>query len=259
MACRSLLFAACLFTTAALADDPAWMQAQGVARATGIDLAAQRNLLAIGPHVDALEKALADGATAPPPGPAPDGKALVLTDGPAETLLALAQAAKNNKATVAQVNPYPDIALYLALYYNEARRHEDALRVIAAGLKLTYSDSLGAHLPKLYSERAGAYAQLKRLDEALATDDAGLNLAADTDADKARFLRGRGYALTELNRLDEAEAAYRDSLKMEPGNPLAMRELAYVEHLKAGGTRAPGGQLTVPGKPNPDAPGAKPI
>src|SRR5476651_1764364 len=172
---RSLLFAACLFCSAASADDPAWKQAQAAAQATGVDVNAQHNLLAIGPHVDALEKALADGA-ATKPEPA-DGKAVILTDGSVETLAAMIAAAKDKKSAVAQNNPYPDIALYLALYYNEARRYDDALRVVAAGLKLAYSDSLGSHLPKLFSERANAYAQSKRYDEALATDDAGLALA----------------------------------------------------------------------------------
>ena len=258
MACRSLLFAACLLATAAFADDPAWLQATAVAQATGTDLSAARSLQAIGPHTEALEKALADGATAPPPPPTPDGKTVFLTDGPVEALEAMGEAAQARHDAVARPNPYADITLFLALYYNEVHRYDDALRVIAAGLKLAHTPTLGAHLPHLFSERATAYAQLRRFDEALATYDTAMTLAADTNADKARFLRGRGYVLTEQNRLEEAEAAYNDSLKLEPGNPLATRELAYIERLKAGGAKAPGEILTPP-KVDANTPGQKPI
>ena len=259
MACHNLLFAVCLFATTALADDPAWMQASAVAQATGADvLAARGSLLAIGPHADALERALADGATAPPPGTAADGKVLVLTDGPVESLMAMGAAIKSQQNAVAQPNPYPDIALYLALYYNEVHRYDDALKTIAAGVALAHTPNLGLHLPKLFTERATAYAGLKRFDEALASCEAGLTLAAADVHDKARMQRCRGFDLTELGRLDDAESAYKESLKLEPSNPLATRELAYVEHLKAGGHRAPTEQLNPP-KQGDNAPGAKPI
>lgn len=257
MACRSLLYAACFLATAAFADDPAWQQAAAIVQATNADVAQARSLQAIAPHTDALEKALAEGAAALAP-PAPDGKTVVLADGPAEALAAMGEAIKNGQSAVARPNPYPDIALFLALYYNEVHRYDDALRVIEAGLKLAHSQTLGTHLPHLYSERATAYAQLRRFDEALTTYDAAMTLAADTDADKARFLRGRGYVLTERGQLDDAEAAYKEALKLEPGNPLAARELAYIAHLKAGGAKAPG-EMTTPAKVDANTPGQKPI
>ncbi len=253
---RSLLFAACLISTTALADDPAWKQAQDVAQATGVDVNKFRSLLAIAPHVETLEKALADGVAAQP-GMTADGKTIVLTDGLTETIAAMAAAAKSGKGAAAQPNPYPDIALYLGLYYNEVHKYDDALRVIAAGLRLAYTDSMGTHLPKLYSERANAYAQSRRYEQALATDDTGLTLTADKDTDRARFQRGRGFALVELGRLDDAKMAYQESLKFEPGNALATRELAYVERLKAGGAKAATEQVTThspaadAAKPNP--------
>ena len=51
--------------------------------------------------------------------------------------------------------------------------------------------------------------------------------------------RGRGFALIELRRLDEAEQSYRDSLVSEPNNPNALRELTYIRQLRAGGPTAP--------------------
>ncbi len=49
---------------------------------------------------------------------------------------------------------------------------------------------------------------------------------------QAAALRGIGYALVELKRLDEAERAYQDSLKIEPNNPIAQNELAYIRELQ---------------------------
>lgn len=46
-------------------------------------------------------------------------------------------------------------------------------------------------------------------------------------------LRGMGFMLIELNRLDEAEQALRDSLKLDPGNDVALNELAYIRELRA--------------------------
>jgi tetratricopeptide (TPR) repeat protein len=45
---------------------------------------------------------------------------------------------------------------------------------------------------------------------------------------RAVALRGQGYALVELGRWDEAEAAYRKSLTYEPDSQLAKGELAFI-------------------------------
>ena len=45
-------------------------------------------------------------------------------------------------------------------------------------------------------------------------------------------LRGQGYALVEMMRLDEAEAAYRACLKLKPDEPKSLGELGYIEELR---------------------------
>jgi Flp pilus assembly protein TadD len=62
---------------------------------------------------------------------------------------------------------------------------------------------------------------------------------------KARLLRGRGFALTELGRLDDAEEAYRESLVSEPNNPRAAGELNYIARLRTGARPAPGALVKV--------------
>ena len=71
---------------------------------------------------------------------------------------------------------------------------------------------------------------------------------------KKRGCRGRGYALTELGRLDDAEDAYKTSLNLDPDSNLAKSELRYIEGLKLGALRTAPGSLTKVQKTPADAP-----
>ncbi len=50
---------------------------------------------------------------------------------------------------------------------------------------------------------------------------------------RAIALRGMGFSLIELNRLDEAERAFNQSLEIDPMNALALNELAYIKNLRS--------------------------
>ena len=50
---------------------------------------------------------------------------------------------------------------------------------------------------------------------------------------EAASLRGIGFALIDLKRLDEARQAFDESLKIEPGNKVALNELAYSEEVRS--------------------------
>ena len=50
---------------------------------------------------------------------------------------------------------------------------------------------------------------------------------------QAAALRGMGFALIELQRFDEAESVFHESLKIEPSNRVALNELAYIRDLRA--------------------------
>lgn len=238
VACALLLTAGAAFADAP--DCPRHIKAEAALGATYADARTQ-GILAVGKHLDDLEKALADMDK---PCPETGGDVEVLTDGMMETLVALASAGKANpgKRVVAVSNPYPMIALMLGSYYNEVKRYEDAVRVFNRERAFDKGNS-GETRPGLNSERGAALGQLHRLAEALAAYDEGLAVVGITDRDKARMHRGRGYVLTEMDRLDEAEAAYRESLKLEPGNPLALGELDYIAKLRAGAPKAPSGGL----------------
>lgn len=241
----------------AVAPHP-WEQARKVLEAATAAL--QRGgITGLLPQVGDLETALEGADAAYAATDTGSGPITVLTDGPADTLLQLVGAAAAaektgntapGRETIAVPNPYSAISFYLGSYYNEIGRHDEAVRVLDKGLALNaaHGNEFNPVLPSLISERAVALAQLKRFPEALAGYEAGLKLPGIADLHKARMHRGRGYVLTELGRLDEAEEAYRESLKLEPGNRIALNELEYIAHLRAGGEKTSGG-LVAPGNP----------
>jgi tetratricopeptide (TPR) repeat protein len=235
------LFAAAL--PARAADVAPWQAATALARATLADVQSG-GVLGVRPHADDIEQALAGGRQAIDDAAA---QGTMLTDGTAETVAAMAMASKSGKNAVSVPNPYPGLALYLGSYYNEVGRSEDALRVMTLGLTLfvTGERHLGDLWPALMYERGAALVVLKRYDEVLAAYDAIETLPNLDTAMQARIWRGRGYVLTEQGRLPDAEAAYRKSLEIEPDNDRALHELAYIEKLKAGGQRVPGGLTTI--------------
>jgi tetratricopeptide (TPR) repeat protein len=106
-------------------------------------------------------------------------------------------------------------------------------------------------LPYLTSERGAALLALKQWPDALANYEKGLGISPLPDSARALLLRGRGFSLTELGRLDDAEKSYRDSLIAEPNNARALAELNYIARIRAGGAPTASGLLTVKPQPNP--------
>ncbi len=78
--------------------------------------------------------------------------------------------------------------------------------------------------------------QVGRPTDGLATYRRGLALAEKYPSQRvfrAPALRGIGFSLIELKRLDEAEDAFQKSLKVEPGNKIALHELEYIRDVRA--------------------------
>jgi len=213
-------------------------------------------ILALKVFVPDSERALAGGRQAIDEAAA---KGAILSDGGADAQGAMAAASKKGLDARIIPNPYPFLALQLGSYYNEVGRPEDAVRVLSLGLTLFVTDAdahLGRRWTYLKYERGAALVALKRFDEALAAYGELLQQPGLEKSMQARIHRARGFALTELGRLPEAEATYRQSLEIEPGNENALRELAYIERMKSGGQRAPGGLLPVqPGSDRRNEPG----
>ena len=214
-------------------------------------------ILAVERHREQLEKALTGAKHSMELAAAARPTSFVLTDGPADTLAALVLATTNKSSgatsTVAVENPYPTISFYLGSYYDEVNRPEDALRVLDAGLTFSTLPDLdaGETCALILLERGSALTALRRWQDVMQNEDRGLKMADLDNRLKAHFYRGRGYALTELNQLDDAEGAYKKSLNLEPGNKLAEGELKYIAGLKIGAPRAAPGVLNKVQKPAP--------
>ncbi|HUO89419.1 MAG TPA: tetratricopeptide repeat protein [Rhizomicrobium sp.] len=242
-----------LMSPAFAAEPAAWQKASQLVDKTWADVRSN-GILAVKPHVSDIEQALADGKQTGTRVTSGD-TVYILTDGTADSLAAMtgatmgADAAHGVTKSVSVANPYPMLSLLLGSYYDEIGQSADALRVLDAGLALLDSGGpvagLSEHRPGLLIERGEALMALHRFADALADFDEGLKTQSLDPKLKAHMLRGRGFALTELGRLDDAEKSYRDSLAIEPGNPTAEHELAYIATLRAGG--------------KPTAPGIKPL
>jgi tetratricopeptide (TPR) repeat protein len=234
-----------------------WTKAEAVLAATATDVK-RSGIRAVESHAPDLEQALVDGKQAFQPPPPGEGPRYVLTDGSAETLMALLtaaadqQSAKTNRNTIAVKNPYPMISMYLGSYYNEVGKNDDAVRVLNEGIALrSEPDSMGETLPFLLGERGAALAALRKWEDSLTSYDKALMVENIPDQHHARLFRGRGYALTELNRLDDAEEAYKNSLRFDPNNALALHELQYIASIKAGGLKSSPGSLKPLDPPKP--------
>jgi tetratricopeptide (TPR) repeat protein len=231
-----------LASPAFAAEPAAWQSATQLVGKTWGEVQSG-GILAVKPLVADIEQALVDGKSTGTR--VKDGDTVyILTDGQADTLAAMAGATMGKDPSgatkaVAIANPYPMLSLLLGSYYDEIHQPDDALRVLDAGLALL--DPMGAsaglsdHRPGLLIERGEALIALHRFDDALADFDDGLKADNLDPKLKAHLMRGRGFALTELGRLDDAEKSYRDSLVLDPGNPTAEHELAYLAALHAGG------------------------
>ena len=145
------------------------------------------------------------------------------------------KAAQGENKAIAAFNTYGTAAFLLGTLAVEHRQPEEALVWLERGLAFQPDNLM------LVTEKGSALILQHRFAEALAFYDARppmdlLDTLANPDGE-ARIERSRGFCLTELNRLDEAEAAYLKSLELEPDHGGAKAESAYIRKLKAGGAK----------------------
>ncbi|NIA52944.1 tetratricopeptide repeat protein [Massilia sp. TW-1] len=148
---------------------------------------------------------------------------------PAESLVYLAEAAKNNTATSVYGSAWCDAYFLRGYALIELGRAGEARAALERAVHLAPRE---AHYR---SELAELYARQKNWNEALAAFDASATVAEESvdkerkNAELGRALRGKGFVLVELGKLDEAEAMYRRCLALDPADKKAMNELRYVQ------------------------------
>lgn len=174
---------------------------------------------------------------------------LVRTDDPAafiviSTLLNTADAAANKAGdAVMAPNTYGAAAFLLGSWNVENQHYEDALALLDKGL------ALQPHNELLFTEKVAALQGLRRNEDALAVlQDALSHPDFAFGYDRGRLLRLSGVVLIDLERLDEAEASLNESIRVQPDNPGARRELAYIAQLRAGAPTRPT-EITAPNAP----------
>lgn len=105
----------------------------------------------------------------------------------------------------------------------------------AAFKYLDQAEALAPHWAEPLAERAYLVGKLGDRAASLQIYQRAMALAEKYPSSaylKPMLLRGMGFALIELDRLDEAEQAFNQSLQLEPGNALARNELRYIEQLR---------------------------
>ena len=153
----------------------------------------------------------------------------------AETILLMAAAGKSAKEggepirLIVQPNLYPEVALLLGSEAVERGDYADAIAQMDRGLALQPAHG------GLVVEKASALSAQGRAAEAYALVEGALRSG---DLGVVPYvpilLRQKGFALIELDRLDEAKAAYEAALTLEPESKLAKSQLAYIAGLQKG-------------------------
>ena len=158
-------------------------------------------------------------------------------------LMVLMQSAAADKKAEVDIafNTYGMAAMALGSIAVSQKRPQDALEPLDKGLALQPDNLM------LVTEKGTALSLLRRHEEALALYDktAAMDAIQTDEKGRARLLRAKGFALIELERLDEAETCYREALTLEPGHGGAQQELAYITQRRSGGQRAEMGAVTT--------------
>jgi tetratricopeptide (TPR) repeat protein len=195
-------------------------------------LSAGRRLLGQGNPVEALRKSFDVVARRLDARHSGSSDTLYCARGPAETLyyLGLASAEKRGASVLA---PTWSDAHYLKGYaLLELGRLAESREALERAVALSPGNS------QYLSELGYTYQVEKNWSESLATYTAAESAAEMSpdevrESDASRAMRGQGFVLVELGRLDEAEAIYRKAIATDPGDQHSAGELQYIERLRA--------------------------
>lgn len=185
--------------------------------------------------------------------------------GVAAALLALTHpvALENRAGMVTLVSSdWPDLAYIEGYCLVEAHRLDEAQAAFAIGLSYLPGDAvISSELGNIFQERkdwqsayavfSEAYANVAVLErtpgfEAQADGSRALLWGQPLSGWRRRALRGQAFSLVELRRFDEAEAAYREVLSIDPTDAQAKKELEFIAEVRSrsvgnstGGSPAP--------------------
>lgn len=161
-----------------------------------------------------------------------------------ESLHYMLQAANDRRSAI-DVGPTWSHAQYLKGYaLVELKRISEARRALERAIELApanaqFRSELGHtyQIDKSWTKALEVFTEAERVTE--------FSLDDEKVRHQTRALRGQGFALIEMGRLDEAEARYRRCLALDANDQVAQMELRLIESLRARG------RMTLPGRPTP--------
>ena len=117
-----------------------------------------------------------------------------------------------------------------AFIHSERRDFNNALQILERARQVAPISA------QLDIETAYTYGITRRSSEAYSLYVNAEKIARSYDSQRtflAPALRGKGTTLIELDRLDEAETAFMESLKVDPNNKIAVSELKFIKNAKS--------------------------
>lgn len=153
--------------------------------------------------------------------------------GPEETIVYAAMAAAAKQDAIVVEPTWSDAHFLKAYALLELKRLDDARASLERAL------SMAPYNSQYLSEMAYTFQAEGRWDEAIERYQQAESAAEgysppDVRAGElSRALRGQGYALIELGRLDEAQAIYRRAIAADPADKASARELEYIRMLRS--------------------------
>ncbi|MGN6730278.1 MAG: tetratricopeptide repeat protein [Rhodanobacteraceae bacterium] len=148
-----------------------------------------------------------------------------------ESFLYLADAAKDHQNAQVLPQVWADAYFEESSALTDLGRLEESQGALHKALALSPMNSL------YLSELAYTYEVQHDNDKALdlfqqAEGAAQFSPPDQKNSELTHALRGEGYVLTELHRLDEAEAMYHKALKLDPSDQKSKNELQYIAQLR---------------------------
>jgi len=151
--------------------------------------------------------------------------------GPVETLMYLTKAAEENQDAIAVDGGYAYAYFLKGYILVEQDDAPHAIENLAKALELSPNNPrFLCELGNIYQNRRD-WAKAMELYERAADHAAVFDQKGDTFLQR-RALRGEGFVLVELGRLDEAEKRYRRCLELDPNDRTAAGELRYITDLR---------------------------
>lgn len=139
----------------------------------------------------------------------------------------------NDKKSKVDISICGDAFYHKGSAYIELEQYDEAKRWIERAISTLPKDAI-------FLTELGYIYQIKKLPlKALELYKRAQDIALkspeyqDNQQGLSRAIRGEGFVLTDMGRLDEAEASYKRALKLNPKDEKAKYELEYIKQLRA--------------------------